>query len=116
MFVSHLSYFLFYLHVSASVQHKNRLARDKLSGDTHCAVVQPEKVVHALARYKTLSQPGRDGGNAPLLPHTRYCASCRRVRLIDKDPPPEQADIILGVMRECMSLKALLCSGNDASQ
>ena len=29
MFVSHLSYFLFYLHVSASVQRKNCLARDK---------------------------------------------------------------------------------------
>jgi hypothetical protein len=29
MFVSHLSYFLFYLYVSASVQCKNCLARDK---------------------------------------------------------------------------------------
>ena len=29
MFVSHLSSFLFYLYVSASVQRKNRLARDK---------------------------------------------------------------------------------------
>jgi len=29
MFVSHLSSFLFYLYVSASVQCKNRLARDK---------------------------------------------------------------------------------------
>jgi hypothetical protein len=29
MFVSHLSSFLVYVNVSASVQHKNRLARDK---------------------------------------------------------------------------------------
>jgi len=29
MFVSHLSSFLFYLYFSASVQRKNRLARDK---------------------------------------------------------------------------------------
>ena len=29
MFISHLSYFLFYLYISASVQCKNHLAQDK---------------------------------------------------------------------------------------
>jgi len=31
--------------------------REELSGNTHYAVVQPEKVVRAPARYKTPSQP-----------------------------------------------------------
>jgi hypothetical protein len=32
---------------------------------------------------------------------------------IDGPLPPEQADIIVGVLRGCMALNALLCFGND---
>ena len=60
MFLSRFSSFIFYLYVSASVQCKNRLARDEsfLAIPTMpWSVVQPEKVVRAPARYKTQSQP-----------------------------------------------------------
>jgi len=67
-------------------------SRQELSGNTHYAVVQPEKVVRAPAGLR-------------LVP----------MRQIDGRRFPEQADIILGVLRGCMALKALLCSGNDAS-
>jgi hypothetical protein len=35
----------------------------------------------------TPSQLADAGGNAPVTPHTRHCASFRRVRLMGDDPP-----------------------------
>ncbi len=77
-------------------------------------MVQPEKVVCALARYKTQLQPWppmvKMPPNAPhealrlVLMHQIYG---RR--------PPEQGDIILGVLRGCMALIVLLCFGDDVS-
>jgi len=80
-------------------------SRQELSGDTHYAVVQPEKVVRAPAGYKTPSQPWPPHEALRLVP----------MRQIDGRRSPEQADIMLGVLRGCMALKALLCSGDDAS-
>jgi hypothetical protein len=68
-------------------------SRQELSGDTHDALVQPEKVVRAPARYKTPSQPwtmATNSGNSHLTPHTRHCALYWRVRLMGNDPLSNQ--------------------------
>ena len=76
MFVSHFSSFLFYLLVSASVQRKNRLARDK------SFLVIPTMPWFNRKKWFVLRQATKhrhtmaaDSGNAPLTPHTRHCAS-----------------------------------------
>ncbi len=40
-----------------STTQESSFSRQELSGDTHYAMVQPEKVVRAPASYKTPSQP-----------------------------------------------------------
>ena len=57
MFVSHFSLFLFYLYVSAPVQLKSCLARDKSFLVIPTMPWFNQKMVHALAGYKTPSQP-----------------------------------------------------------
>ena len=51
--------------------------------------------------------------NGGVKPHTRHCASFRHARLMGNDPPSKR--ILLGVLRGCTALKALICSGDDAS-
>ena len=90
------------------------LSCQELSGDTHYAIVQREKVVRAPAGYKTPSQPWQPMAEMP--PNAPHEA----LRLvpthqIDGRQSPEQADIMLGVLSGCVALKALLCSGDDAS-
>ena len=57
-----------------------------------------------------------DGGNAPLTPNAPHEA-LRLVltRQIDGRQSPEQVGIMLGVLMGCMTLTALLRSGDDAS-
>ena len=56
-----------------------------------------------------------DGGNAPLTPNAPHEA-LRLVltRQIDGRQSPEQVGITLEVLRGCIALKELLCSGDDA--
>jgi len=105
MFVSHLSFFsLLSLRLRLGTTQESSCSRQELSGDTHYALVHRKKWI-------VLRQATAAGGNAPLTPHTRHCASFQRVRLMGDDSP----SIMLGVLRGCMALKVLLCSGDDAS-
>jgi len=73
MIVSHLSSFLFYLYVSASVQRKNRLARDKsflaiptmpwFTGKSGWCSGRLQNIVTTMAAA---------GGNAPRTPHAPH--------------------------------------------
>jgi hypothetical protein len=54
------------------------------------------------------------GGKAPLGLHMRHCAPCRRIKWMGNNPPSLRM-YFGGGLRVCMALKALLCSGNDAS-
>ena len=115
MFVSHLSSFLFYLYVAVSLQRKNRLARDK----SFLAI--PTMPWYNRKKWFVLRQAIKYRHN-----HGRRRRKCPRnaphealrlvpTRQIDGRRSPEQADIMLGVLRGCMALKALICSGDDAS-
>ena len=65
--------------------------RGELYGDTHYAVVQPEKSGSCSGRLAiTVTTMAADGGNAPVTPHTRHCASFRHVRLMGNDPPSKR--------------------------
>ena len=96
MFVSHSSSFLFYLYISASVQRKNRLARDKsflaiptmpwFTGKSGLCSGGLQNTVTTMAAaggnapltgrlQNTVTTMAAAGGNAPLTPHTRHCAS-----------------------------------------
>ncbi len=54
------------------------------------------------------------GGNGPLAPHMRPCAPRRCIEWMGVNPPSLQM-YFWGGLSVCMALKALLCSGNDAS-
>ena len=90
MFVSHLSSFLFYLYVSASVQRKNRLARDKSFLAIPTMPWFTGRRWFVLQQVNTVTTMAADGGNAPVTPHTRHCASFQRVRLMGDDPPSKR--------------------------
>jgi hypothetical protein len=54
------------------------------------------------------------GRNGPLAPHMRPCTPHRHIEWMDKKNPSKLMHV-LGELRVCMALKALLCSGNDES-
>jgi hypothetical protein len=61
--------------------------RGELYGDTHYAVVQPEKSGSCSGRLAiTVTTMAADGGNAPLTPHTRHCAPRHRLCSMGNDP------------------------------
>jgi hypothetical protein len=113
MFVSHLSSFLIYLYVSASVQRKNCLARVKsfLGIPTMQWFNRKKWFVFRHVTKHRHNHGCRRRKCPPNAPHE----AVRLVLMhqIDGQRPPEQSDIILGVLRECMALNALLCSGDD---
>jgi hypothetical protein len=117
MFVSHLSSFLFYLYVSASVQRKNRLARDKsfLAIPTMLWFNRKKLFVLRHATKHRYNHGRRRRKCPPNAPHKalRFVS----MHQIDGQQSPEQADVILGSLRGCTAtaLNALLCSGDDAS-
>jgi len=81
------------------------------SGNAQCAVVQLEKVVCAPLRRATKHRHnhGRRWQKCPPnAPHEALCLV--PMHQIDGWRSPEQVDIMLGVLRGCMALKALLCS------
>ncbi len=61
----------------------------------------------------TTSMPAA-GGNGPLAPHMRPCAPRQRFEWMGDNPPSLPMYFWEG-LRVFMALKALLCSGNDAS-
>jgi hypothetical protein len=72
------------------------------------------KVVRAPAGIKHRHNHGRRRRKCPRnTPHEAL--RLVPMRQIDGRRSPEQADIMLGLLRGCMALKALLCSGYDAS-
>jgi hypothetical protein len=99
MFVSHLFYFLFYLYVSASVQCKNCLAQDKSFLAIPTMPWFSRKmwfVLRHAAKHRHIH--GRKWQKCP--PNAPHEAL--RIVLtpqIDGQQPPEQSDIILGVLR-----------------
>ena len=91
MFVSHLFSFLFYLYVSASVQCKNHLARDKMRAFwryplCHGSTGKSGSCSGTLQNTVTVTTMSIEGRNAHLTPHTRHCALCWHVRLMGNDP------------------------------
>jgi hypothetical protein len=62
----------------------------------------------------TATTMGAAGGNGPLAPHMRPCAPRQRFEWMG-DNPLSLRIYCLGGLRVFMALKALLCSGNDAS-
>ncbi len=52
------------------------------------------------------------GGNGPLALHMRPCTPRRHFEWMDNYPPSLRM-YFLGVLRVCMALKVLLCSGDD---
>ncbi len=54
------------------------------------------------------------GGNGPQAPHMRPCTPRQRREWMG-DNPPSLRMYFMGGLRVFMALKALLCSGNDAS-
>jgi hypothetical protein len=49
----------------------------------------------------------------PSTPHEAMCSA--PTLLMDGQWPPKIEDVVFGGLRVCMPIKALLCSGNDAS-
>jgi hypothetical protein len=119
--VGTLSPFLFQFYVTASVKCENRLAR----GESFPAIpnmpwLDRKQVVCAPTRYKThtttITTMANAGRNGPLTAPNEASSPTTR-RRTDGRQPPEQAviNLILGGVRGCMAIKALLCSGDDAS-
>ena len=76
MFVSHLSSFLLYFYVSAAEKRKNHLAQDKSFLAYPLCRGSTRKIGSCSGRLQnTVTTMAADGGNAPLMPHTRHCAS-----------------------------------------
>ncbi len=110
-----LSSILFYLYVSALVQRKNRLARDKrflaiptmpwFNRKKWFVLRQATKHRHNHGRRLRKCPPNAPHEALHLIPTHQF----------DGRRSPEQADIILGVLRGRMALKELLCSVDDAS-
>ena len=116
MFVSHVSSFLFYLYVSALVQEsKNCLARDKsfLAIPTIPWFNRKKWFVLRHATKHRHDHGRRRRKCPPNAPHEALHLVL--THQIDEQRPPEQSDIILGVLRGCMVLNVLFCSGHDAS-
>ena len=55
------------------------------------------------------------GGNGPLVPHMRSCDLQQCIKWMGNNPLSLRMYLGGGGVRVCMALKALLCSGNDAS-
>jgi len=89
------------------------LSCQELSGNAQYAVVQPEKWFVLRQATKHRHNHGHRRQKCP--PNTPQEA-LRLVPMhqIDVRRSPEQVDIMLGVLRGCMALKVLLCSGDDA--
>ena len=116
MFVSYFIFFsLLSLRLRLGGTRKNCLARDKsfLPIPTMPWFNQKKWFVlrHAAKHHHNHGRPRRKC--PPNAPHE----ALRLVltRQIDGQRPPEQSDIILGVLRGCMALNVLRCSGDDAS-
>jgi hypothetical protein len=65
-------------------------SRQELSGNAQYAIVQPEKWFVLRQAAKTITTMAVDGGNAPLTPHTRHCASFQSARLMCDNPPSKR--------------------------
>ena len=82
---------LSFLRLRISTTQESTCLRQNLSGDTQFAMVPPDNMVHAPARYKThtmtVTAMAVACGNGPRTPHTRDCASCGCVGLMDDNPP-----------------------------
>ena len=103
MFVSHFFLFLIYLYVTASVQRKNRLARDKRFLAISAMPWFNRKKWFVLRHARTHHHWRRKC--LPNAPHEALRLVL--MRQSDGQRPPEQADIILGVLRGYMALKEL---------
>ncbi len=62
----------------------------------------------------TVTTMAAAGGNDPQAPHMRPCAPRRHLKWMG-DNPPSLRMYFMGGLRVFMALKALLCSGDDAS-
>jgi hypothetical protein len=85
---------------------------------TQCSVFCIFSILVALAHNTTgnttATTMAAAGRNGPLAPHMRPCAPRRCIKWMGNNPPSLRM-YFLGGLRVCMALKALLCSGDDAS-
>ena len=117
--VGTLSQFLFQVYVTASIQCKNCLAQDEsYLGLPNMLWFDRKNLVPAPAGYKThtttvttMAGASRNGPLMPQIKASSHATTC----FMDGQWPPKQAVIILGGVRGYTAIKALLCSGDDAS-